>query len=112
MGKVVNVTTLHDEWLKEVKIDLITHSRWTGDTVPPVLLNFPAHGIAPKLARGHNGGSNNCQTTRNEMRQGRSGAGSAQDRNGGEPKCVCAHLILHRATGQVVLPPPATSAVS
>jgi hypothetical protein len=26
MGKVVNVTTLYDEWLKEVKIDLMPHS--------------------------------------------------------------------------------------
>jgi hypothetical protein len=53
MGKVVNITTLYDEWLKEVKIDLTTHSRQAGDSVPPVLLNFPAYLIAPKLGWGN-----------------------------------------------------------
>jgi hypothetical protein len=53
MGKVENVTTLYAEWLKEVKNDTTTHSRWAGDTVPPVLLNFPAHLIAPKNGRGN-----------------------------------------------------------
>jgi hypothetical protein len=42
---------LYEEWMKEVKVDLTTHSRRADDTVPPVLLNFPAHSLAPKLVR-------------------------------------------------------------
>jgi hypothetical protein len=63
------MTTLYEEWLKEVKVDLMTHSRWAGDMVQPVLLNFPAHLLAPQLARG-GGGGNERQTTRNDTRQG------------------------------------------
>jgi hypothetical protein len=47
----VNVTTLYAEWLKEVNIDLTTHSRRTGDTSPHILLKFPAHLISPNLDR-------------------------------------------------------------
>jgi hypothetical protein len=34
MGKIVNVTTLYAKWLKEVNIDLKTHSRWAGNAAP------------------------------------------------------------------------------
>jgi hypothetical protein len=53
MGTSVNITTLYAEWMKEVKIDLTTHSRRAGDTVPPALQNFPAYLITPKLGRGN-----------------------------------------------------------
>jgi hypothetical protein len=73
MGKFDNVTTLYNKWLKEVKINLMTHSRR--------VLNFSANLIAPKLARGHNGGSKYRKTTRNETRQGQAVMGSTVDRN-------------------------------
>jgi hypothetical protein len=66
MGKVVNVTKLYEEWLKEVKVDLTTHSRRAGDMVPPVLLNLSARILAPKLSQGNGGGSNERQTPRNK----------------------------------------------
>jgi hypothetical protein len=58
MGKVVNMTTLYEERLKEVQVDLTTYAHWAGDTPPPVLLNFPELFLAPKLARGNGGGTN------------------------------------------------------
>jgi hypothetical protein len=94
MGKVANVITIYEEWLKESKVDLTTHLRRAGDTVPPILLNFPAHLLAHKLARGDDGGSNEQHTTRNDTRQGRAAAGT--------------HLHTHplqRPAGQAVPPP-------
>jgi hypothetical protein len=75
MGKAVNVTTLYAEWLKEVKIDLTTYSRQAGDMVPPVLQNFPAHLIAPKLGWGNTSNVIDRQTSWKEPHQGRTGAG-------------------------------------
>jgi hypothetical protein len=76
MGKTVNVTTLYVEWMKEVKIDLRIHSRRYGDTFPPILQNFPAHLIAPKLGRGNTSNVTDRQASRNEPRQGRTGVNS------------------------------------
>jgi hypothetical protein len=84
MGKVVNVTTIYEEWLKEVKVDLTTNSRRAGDTVPSVLLNFPVHILAPKIGRGNICGTNERHTTRNDTRQGRASAQTVLDRTGGE----------------------------
>jgi hypothetical protein len=105
MMKVVNITTLYDEWLKEVKIDLTTHSRWASDTASSVLLNFPAHLISPKLIWGDTGSANARQTTWNDTRQGQTGVGSALGRNGGESNRVCTHPLLQRPTGQAVFSP-------
>jgi hypothetical protein len=74
MGNAVNVTTLYAEWLKEAKIDLTTHSRRAGDTVPPVLLYSPAHFIAPKLGQQNTINVTDHQASRNEPCQGRTGA--------------------------------------
>jgi hypothetical protein len=106
MGKAVNITTLYTEWLKEVKIDLTTHSRRAGDTVPPILLNFPAHLIAPKLGRGNTSNINDHHVSQNEPRQGHTCAGSALNINGGESTRACTHPCLQRPAGQAVLPPP------
>jgi hypothetical protein len=104
MGKVVNVITIYDEWLKEVNVDLTTHSRWVGDMVPPVLLNFPAHLLAPKLAQGSDGSTNGRQAARNNTHQGGATAETVSDRAGGESKRVCTHPLLQWPSCQVVLP--------
>jgi hypothetical protein len=105
MGKVINVTTLYYEWLKEVKIDLTTHSRQAGETAPPVLLNFPARLIAQKFGRGNIGSANDCHTTRNETHQGQTCMGSALDRKEGESNRVCTDPLLQHPIGQAVLSP-------
>jgi hypothetical protein len=84
MGKSVNVTTLFAEWLKEVKIDLTTHSRRAGDTVPPRTSKLPSVFHCTKFGRGNTGNVNDHQASQNEPRQGRTVAISALDRNGGE----------------------------
>jgi hypothetical protein len=110
MGKSVNVTTLYAERLKEVKNDMTTHLRWADNTVLPVLLNFPAHLISPKLGRGNTSNVTDRQASRKKPRQGHTGVGSSLDRNGGESTRACTHPLLQRPTGQAVLPPPAISA--
>jgi hypothetical protein len=51
MGKLVNVTTLYAKWLKEVKIDLTTHSRWASN-IPPHTYKFPSAHHRPNIQTG------------------------------------------------------------
>jgi hypothetical protein len=84
MGGGGKVVTHYEQWIKEVKSDLTTRSQRAGDTVPQVMMNFPAHLLAPKVARGNGGSTNEQQTTHNDARQGWASTGTSSDRAGGE----------------------------
>jgi hypothetical protein len=88
MGKVLNMIILYDEWLKEVMVNLTAHSHRAGDTVPPVLVNFPTHLLAPKLAWVNGGNTNERQISWNDTHQGQASAGTVLDRARGESKRV------------------------